>query len=245
MKERPILFSAPMIRAILSGTKTQTRRVVKPQPPMYFDRHCWFDAPVYGWTREPEPATDWHKVKCPYGKLGDRLWVRETFSTSGLTKYHETGKKNDHGGPGDPCCAFAATGTYKCGKRIPDAALATGSHKWKPSIFMPRWASRITLEITEVRVQRLVEISFEDCLCEGVVGTQQWKDVTVDEIRSGSSSISPEDVDAAIDAGWNAYARSAYQRLWDSINGKKAPWDSNPWIWALTFKLATDGGRDG
>lgn len=215
-RERPIIYSAPMVRAILEGRKSQTRRVAavppyvrgseapqkgrgetpKHQAP-YFD--AYNGGPLWCWWDEYDRCGD--GVKCPYGVPGDQLWVRETFSRSGLTKYHDTGNPKDHGGPENPCCAYAATGTYKCGKRIPSAALAVGAHKWQSPIHMPRWASRITLEITDVRVQRVQEISEEDARAEGVVG-----------------------------GGPN------YMELWDSINGKRAPWNSNPFVWALTFR---------
>lgn len=163
LKERPILFSAPMVRAILDGRKTQTRRVAKPD------------------AKENEH-------KCPHGERRDRLWVRETFApVSGGAIYRADGERQ----PGS-CCGCA----------------------WKPSIFMPRVLSRITLEITEVRVQWLQEISEEDALAEGC---SRWKGVPGDGEQS---------------------AVQAYVKLWDSINAKKHPWVSNPWVWAITFKQA-------
>jgi len=156
MKERPILFSAPMVRAILAGTKTQTRRVVKPQPlkpdpshPSYFpfqpDDWVWS---ANSWSstisNSPEGPAGWSR-HCPYGQPGDRLWVRETF-------YHD---------PEDSLTLYRADGGF-------DGDQWDAGYKWHPSIHMPRLISRITLKITDVRVQRLQAISEADALAEGV-----------------------------------------------------------------------------
>ena len=185
--ERPILFSGPMVRAILDGRKTMTRRVVKKQPPDGWDRACWFRAPVMGWTYRPEPADEWHTVKCPYGQTSDRLWVRETWC-DGYT------------GTADP---YLYRATYKGG----------ANYTWKPSIHMPRKASRITLEVVGVRVERLQEISEDDAFAEGV-----------------SDKVNPNEEDYTLSA------EEVFEKLWDSINGKKHPWDSNPWVWVVEFK---------
>ena len=164
MKERPIIFSTPMVKAILDGRKTQTRRVIKDQPPLSM-RDMF----------KPK------NLKCPYGQVGDRLWVRETFKPY-----------NCMGG-------FA----YKA-----DGDLSTG-FPWKPSIHMPRGASRITLEITESRAERLQDISEEDAKAEGV--------------KCCPNAVSDY--------------KHHFMILWDSINGKKYPWDSNPWVWVISFKV--------
>jgi hypothetical protein len=188
-RERPILFSAEMVRAILEGRKTQTRRVIKPQPPHW----RWND---YRWDDECiNVATDDDKsgyyVKCPYGFLGDRLWVRETWQkcpTCGLLNYRAT--RNTPG-----ICAH-------CNGKL---------GLWKPSIFMPRRVSNILLEVTGVRVERLQEISEEDAEAEGV-----------DFIPSAPAALNH---------------RTAFAGLWDSINAKRGyPWESNPWVWVITFK---------
>lgn len=188
MKERPILFSAPMVRAILAGTKTQTRRVVRGPIEYLGPSGGQDDLSSWGWFFDGEEQHGYMvlargmnerfdngciSIPCPYGVPGDRLWVRETWR-----------------GEGPGSVKYRADGDD------------VGSLKWRPSIFMPRWASRIDLEVTEVRVQRVQEITREDAIAEGVTTHDVF----------------------------------GFMRLWDSINGKRAPWASYPWVWALTFK---------
>lgn len=195
MKERPILFSAPMVRAILEGRKTQTRRVVKHAPAPWNAEH-----------------TAWDMTCCPYGQPGDRLWVRETWGAHFMwDDVPPSGIPND----GKACLFYMADGfsTGGCSQ--------TRRDKWRPSIHMPRWASRITLEIAGVRVERLQDISEKDAQAEGAmyhdgrgIGHSGWrhdyKDVHVD-------------------------ARSSFYRLWQEINGPGS-WDANPWVWVVEFK---------
>ena len=166
MKERPILFSGPMVRAILDGRKTQTRRVVKPQPDWIRPRVS-DDGIAHGYCGSG--PTD--GIKCPYGTVGDRLWVRESWAKSG-----EVGDATE----------------YRADNPDPIGA------KWRPSIHMPRWASRIDLEITGIRVERLQEISERDAMAEGC------------EYLT------------------NSVARSNFVKLWISINGQDSwsanPW---------------------
>lgn len=167
MKERPIIFSGPMVRAILEGRKTQTRRVVKDDTML-----AWLNC-----DNVVKPIND-HvaHLGCPYGQPGDRLWVRETF------------------------CPDYDPPIYKADED--QAKIA-----WKPSIHMPRWASRITLEITAVRVERLQDISDADALAEGC-----------EPFRENDMN--------AIDA---------YADLWADINGPEN-WEANPWVWVIEFK---------
>ena len=137
MKERPILFSAPMVRALLAGTKTQTRRVIKPRHLAFFNQ----DAAAM--------LSDWNERPLPYGKTGDRLWVRETWHDASSSLHS--------------CALYRADG------------IDLHWDKWTPSIHMPRWASRITLEITSVRVETLGIISHEDALAEGVSSIEEYK----------------------------------------------------------------------
>jgi hypothetical protein len=195
MKERPILFSAPMVRALLDGSKTQTRRVVKPQPSILAgELLCWKDNAL---------TDDQMAALCPYGQPGDRLWVRESW--------HQRGK-----------FVFALPDSDKrswLGTReiAYSADAKRPGHDWRsrPSIHMPRWASRITLEITEVRVERLQDISEDDALAEGC----------------SSTAIVHEDGEDYT----GHYASEEYQDLWESINGPGS-WDTNPWVWAVSFK---------
>lgn len=174
MRERPILFSGPMVRALLAGTKTQTRRMVRDQDP--FDD--FQSLPPLG-------------LVCPYGVHGDRLWVRETWT-------------DGYPGTADTVLYRA---TYE----------GRADHVWRPSIFMRRPASRITLEVSSVRVERLQDITDEDIRAEGVTP----------EIASEMAGHPIHDP---------CSLRRAWEIGWDGINGKRAPWASNPWIWALTFK---------
>jgi hypothetical protein len=183
-KELPILFSAPMVQAILEGRKEQTRRIVKPQPDRGFahmeyhrDGTCEVGINI--------DSPNHYQIHCPYGGCSDRLWVRETFQ-----------EIPDDGG------------TYVYRATDPDWEDST-DWKWKPSIFMPRKASRITLEIVSVRVERLQEISGADCISEG---TEYF-----------------------VQEGTTMDAKLAYRLLWESINGKGS-WARNPWVWVICFK---------
>jgi hypothetical protein len=194
MKERPILFSAPMIRAILAGTKTQTRRVVKPQPE---HPHFGGRAPLMLALDDEGIELYLHSrvlaqaIRCPYGKVGDRLWVRETFLDLGaIYLYRAEAHAED------------------------ERALVARGQPWRPAIHMPRAASRITLEVTEVRVERLQHISEADAIAEGV-------NVHPDHHGKPQTSLySPV---------------QAYRDLWEQINGLGS-WEANPWVWSVHFK---------
>lgn len=217
MKERPILMSAPMVRAILDGRKTVTRRVMKPQP----DGE---PAPMEAWSRGLAGACHDHnpcaeKVKahadrlrgrvfpfcgkhgmysptCPYGQPGDRLWVREAFGHF---------ERNDTLKPGDTIY-YRADG--ECVELQP----------WRPSIHMPRWASRITLEVTGVRVEKLQDISEADAIAEGIEAEgDEWRDYLMPHTQC---CLTP---------------RSSYRTLWESIHGPGS-WDANPFVWVVTFR---------
>ena len=198
MKERPILFNAPMVRAILDGRKTVTRRVVKPQPAGEIRRgepdfNHWIDTKY--WERQNQKENRGIGTRgfaCPYGQPGgDRLYVRETFGHF---------ERNENFAPG--CEVFY---------RADGESLAV--EPWRPSIHMPRWASRITLEITSVRVERLQDISVADAIAEGCPGGEH---------------------------GDRYAALEQYRALWESINGPGS-WDANPWVWAITFKRVEVG----
>lgn len=214
MTDRPILFSAEMVRAILDGRKTQTRRVIKPQPWVdNMGNACWKDrnfgqsanhVPHIKALASPIPCSDTKRVLCPYGSPGDLLWVRETWRVH--KSYDELNAARVYqamGGDVAYCVDYFAT------NRSEDFW-----GRGRPSIHMPRWASRITLRITDVRVERLQDISEDDARAEGCkpVG---WIDET--------------------DVGMSSY-REGFSRLWNHINGPGA-WDANPWVWALSFEM--------
>lgn len=203
MSEKPILFSAPMVKAIIDGRKSQTRRVVKPQPQTVGD--------VYDGPSDAANSIEFYqraRLKCPH-PVGARLWVKETH----LIELPPNLKYDAEGLPVSQWPAYletASTVHYKADKADSEF---WSQFKWRPSIFMPRWASRITLTVKEVRVQRLQEISDDDCRAEGVFGYP---------------------------AGYyKGCWQSEYSQLWDSINGGKigSSWQDNPWVWAYTFEV--------
>lgn len=216
MKERPILMGAPMVRAILADAKTQTRRVVKPQPLGDKPRSAWFEPGVMGWAPSEIPSQAWHRVRCPYGQPGDRLWVRETFMDlqgTGVEHRDSAGNRQRY--------AYAADtrpGSYgdECRK---DYGL-----KWRPSIHMPRTTSRITLEVTAVRVERLQDISEADAQAEGARANDPC-----DHTRYSCAEIGC--------SGPGDY-RGGFKDTWESINGPGS-WGANPWVWVVEFKRVT------
>lgn len=225
VREKPILFSAPMVRAILAGTKTQTRRLVKlPLAPNHLG--CWEETTVGGegeFLSDGSPApldvAIWHTrtgaCVASRVRVGDRLWVREAWRA---WERDEDGL--DHiwhraDGSKIPIPNTRAAGDFVVGK----------FDRWRPGIHMPRWASRITLEVAEVRVQRLGDISEEDAEAEGV----EAMDGHLDE---------PALYRRAKEMGGTATdARVWYAALWDLINAKRAPWSANPWVWAVSFRV--------
>lgn len=218
MKERPILFSAPMVRALLNGSKTQTRRLVKPQPEAH--QHIARHLGDGNWQFVPDVhilADCVSTLRCPYGQPGDRLWVRETF-VQGFTSDPMTGRliQFDDGHNKLPKTTwYRATDAHICWE---DGDGWETSVPWKPSIRMPRWASRITLEITGVRVELLHDISDADAIAEGCA--LECMTPTGDD--NGSAIHGP----------------GGYMSLWESINGPGS-WDANPWVWVVEFKRVT------
>lgn len=225
MTEHSILFSGPMVRAILDGRQTMTRRVVKPQP----------SRSINDWTDDAEPGefVIYHgyphkltesrgrnkralgeltpiKRKCPYGNPGDRLWVRETWQDycpmwKGQWYRHGTqeGIEKDH------------RPVYKADD--PSLWVRDGGSplKWRPSMFMPRWASRINLTITAIRVERVQDISGEDTIKEG------WN----------------RDMDLFPNMNTSDKALAWFRQLWDSLKLKSGyGWNTNPWVWVISFE---------
>jgi hypothetical protein len=242
MAERPILFSGEMVRAILSGAKTQTRRPLTPQPysnGFKYDRElgdilCHNDylppsAMLLDVGRGKKRYTtsdheDWTH-DCPFGLAGDRLWVRETYALIWPDEYEPSDIREnvveyraDHPGkryPGDwPDC--------------PASESDSSCPKWRPSIHMPRWASRLTLEIAEVRVERLMDITEADALAEGVESTPyRMADGTIDDAMSFD-------------------ARTNFAYAWDRIYGDRknsTTWACSPWVWVLSFRRVESAAR--
>lgn len=227
MTDRPILFSAPMVRAILDGRKTQTRRVLKEQPPEDMGLVGVY-APgltaVFGYIA---PTNDF-KVPLRY-KPGDRLWVREAHALLPLTAYRGSIGTGTIAQTEHPTDGYSAA-VYREGFD------RSGRPLWRPSIHMPRWASRITLIVTDVRVERLQDISEEDAEAEGI-----------ERLKSGRGYYDPTMSKAMVRAScWHRKAEHAFEVLWDSINGMpRKPggpdisWKANPWVVAISFKPIT------
>jgi len=200
--ERPILFNGAMVRAIIEGRKTVTRRAIKHQPDVPVTdaiprRNCPHGSATVEWYWRPKhghlngvPSHGWD-FKCPYGQPGDRLWVRETFAVYGdekMAAIHYRADRPQH------------VGQKGMG--------------YKPSIHMPRWACRILLEITEVRVERLQDISYEQAMAEGITHAGDGLFHVAD---SRHLSLDP---------------RESFAGLWDSTGGD---WNANPWVWVVEF----------
>lgn len=206
MTERPILFSAPMVRALLDGTKTQTRRVVKPH--RSDDAFVLLDHGDGWWPYRSEDGERAnvnnmeYPMASPYGKPGDRLWVKETWAQPAAMDPGPTVYRADY--PASVPAGFT---------NLPTA----DAIKWKSSLFMPRAASRILLEVVSVRVERLLEISEQDAIAEGI----PWQRC-VDWQGPGNTrrDFGPKD---------------AYKTVWEGINGVGS-WDANPWVWVVEFK---------
>ncbi|HEX6293397.1 MAG TPA: hypothetical protein VFZ66_29720 [Herpetosiphonaceae bacterium] len=223
-KERPILFSGPMVRAILAGTKVQTRRVIAPQPEVWNEERLHGSPLLFAWKDKVNTPANiapyCMKRFCPYGEPGDRLWVRETFCIE--SNFNIDSDYQPPFDDGRPVKWTESTeyGDYwqQCHYRATDPTPELVGEdeddpgcRWRPSIHMPRWASRITLEITEIRVQRVRDISGKDALAEGV---------TLPEMANGPADPTAE-----------------FAALWDSINEARGySWASNPWVWCISFK---------
>lgn len=208
-KERPILFSAPMVCAILAAKKPQTRRVMAPQPDI---------KPVALIDRDGDPFVDdlgrhvWstgmREFACPYGRAGDRLWVREAWALVPATAYRASVGVVQTVNPLDQDDAAI----YRAGWDRSEPGV-----RWRPSIHMPRWASRILLEITDVRVERVRDVSEADALAEGV-------------LPDGRAGADPH--------------KYTFKRFWDQINAKRGyGWAVDPWVWVISFRRVEEASE--
>ncbi|HBR1088949.1 TPA: hypothetical protein MIH37_08475 [Klebsiella pneumoniae] len=202
ISERGMIFNAEMVRALLDGRKTQTRRPIKWKETRFTEIGEREDGSKWPWSEDAEHACDfWHP--CPFGAVGDRIWVREAFrvhsrATDVATLVYKASERNSW---------------TEQTRRVPVAVCNKPAtpEKWTPSLHMPRWASRILLEITGVRVERLRSMSQDDARAEGVIAAS-----------------------GPMEAGL------AFRELWDSIYGEES-WKANPWVWVIEFKRVEGG----
>lgn len=261
VRERPILFSAPMVRAILDGKKTQTRRIVKNETGACSE--CFAAAVphnegdggvgIFGTDPYLRVAYCEHadrgggRIRCRHGAVGERLWIKETFqiecnrgiedSTTYPPRFNDgrpvQWHEEDDWGRWWQQPHYRATDGEENDLVDYEEEDENGDDKplgWKPSIFMPRWASRIDLEIASVRVERLQEITEDDARAEGI------------HHHDGSpfQSLGPGGC-AQVPTTMVVEARSEFRHLWDGINGERAAWSTNPWVWVVSFKRIENG----
>lgn len=252
MKEKYIFFKGPMVRALLEGRKTQTRRLVDPQPPQPFSAQ--FPGADFGMCRAvadgikmysnnqydslPKHPTDWElegsvgvarnagfplRYRCPY-QVGQRLWVRETFQIFKPDTDEILPLNPD---PGICVMGYKATEEERAAKY---GNLFKGP--WHPSIHMPRWASRITLEVTDIRVERIQDISASDALAEGITSTEFWNPKELE----GRPFEEKWWDDFHF---WNHYPQMVFEKLWSSLYGADS-WESNQWVYRLGIRRVED-----
>lgn len=224
MKDRGMIFNGEMVRAILDGRKTQTRRIVSERHLNLIDLgsqigecyplECGIDH---------ENSQSYYREHCPFGKPGDRIWVRETyqgplFDYEHMESYLEDSSKFEK----PDFCIYRADGKPAPEFYDADDNLHCG---WRPSIHMPRWASRILLEITDVRVEQLNAISEEDARAEGIIDGGCLN--CGEPEPCGCANPEPD-------------ATDAFAYLWQSIYGQEN-WNANPWVWVIEFKRIEGG----
>ncbi|EPY7067884.1 TPA: hypothetical protein MYN16_000807 [Klebsiella pneumoniae] len=212
MKERGMIFNGEMVRAILDGRKTQTRRPIKWKQTRFTEIGEREDGSKWPWSEDAEHACDfWHP--CPFGAVGDRIWVRETWAEAGASA---------------PDLKLYRANYPEHVPSIYENVPPAEEIRWTPSIHMPRTASRILLEITDVRVERLNAISEEDAEAEGIdmealYDSQDCYDCIADHNMTGRPTVT-----------------GAFKYLWESIYGEEG-WKSNPWVWVIEFKRVEGG----
>lgn len=224
-RERPILFSGAMVRAILEGKKTQTRRVVFTEQARRHDkahRECWgadgydvITASGEGLCRRewrPDLIKSW--VVCPYGQPGDRLWVRETWCDTLIEPADDTRVADRLDERGYTFTAYRADNWFEC---------PAEDGCWRPAIHMPRFRSRLLLDVLNIRVERLQEISEADAKTEGAP-LGYYERETLDGLEAVPTTY-----------------RAGFRTLWDEINGARpgCSWEHNPWVWVVEFRRVT------
>jgi hypothetical protein len=229
MKEKGILFSTEMVKAILDGRKTQTRRTIKPQPAAQL-----YSVNMGYWSEKPEDLKHPY-VKCPYGEVGDLLYVRETWADWRGLNYGFAYKADGF---------ISRNGAWECDTphKLHDVERI---EKWSPSLFMPKKAARIWLKVREVRVERLHDISPDDAGDEGV---EYWN-VDADAFEGGElvadyKNYTWEDDPQSQDYHFPTFANpvDSYRTLWESINGAES-WNANPWVWVISFEVISKTGK--
>lgn len=241
IKEHPIIFSAEMVRAILDDHKTQTRRVVKPQPILteHSLRWCWplpkrtlrkgccgtaVTASREWWEYVPREAY-------PYGAAGDRLWVRETWAIEDCGRRVDLSSATWAGG-------WPLDRLEYCATDVAPSKDAKGNPYWwnkRPSIFMPRWASRVLLEVVNVRADRVQDISEQDATAEGAMCVSS-------KMMQQACRVSLSESPLGLGEKRIVGAKEYFRVLWDSINAKRGyGWGANPWVWVIEFKVLETG----
>ncbi len=242
MAEKPILFTGAMVRAILSGAKTQTRRLVKPQFPADAEPEEMPKISPEGWQMAGHSGEWWDVVssdadgyaRCPYGVPGDRLWVRETHRHFGNT---HTPRGAVAVGVRYRADDSSAEFPWKRDEWPPERAWwNTGRHPWTPGIHMPRWACRLVLEVTSVRVERLQAITAADARAEGVPDNLLY---LTGNNTTGSFLPRTYNLPAGDRPSPDEVAVANYAALWSDINGRES-WAANPWVWVVEFAKVED-----
>lgn len=230
IREKGLIFNSEMVRAILDGRKTQTRRPIKWKQTRFTEIGEREDGSKWPWSEDAEHACDfWHP--CPFGAVGDRIWVREAYRfPASLDDVSPTGVgemavATGYRKPWAPTF-YEFTGTFSDGwKGFETPPKVSDAGKLRPSIHMPRWASRILLEITDVRVERLNAISEEDARAEGIIDGGCLN--CGEPEPCGCANPEPD-------------ATDAFAYLWQSIYGQEN-WNANPWVWVIEFKRVEGG----
>ena len=225
VRERPILMSAEMVRAVLDGRKSQTRRVVRPQPAERFTEPQIGPGWICTWWRVDDDLNDWHDVRLPF-QPGDLLYVRETWRITNA--YDVLSPKESVHFVGEDCEGFIQ---YQADGIKPDHMGHWG--KWRRSFHMPKAFSRIWLEVTAVRVERVQDATESDCIAEGIEG------VGCDHRYADGLGCTD-----CLNSGWVEPPGVGFRELWDSLNSRRGySWDSNPWVWVVEFTGLSAGGE--